>query len=90
MNTPYTHQDYPVHPASDHALVRRQARRRRLLGLVLIVVGSAWLWLRLTGQVGDLPLPIRWMEEPLGLFERFDTVNLALSLPQAACGMLAI
>ena len=73
MNIGHTHQDYPIRPAGRHAPSWRQARVRQLLGIVLIVVGSIWLCLRLTGVVGDLPLPIR----------------LALSVPLAACGMLA-
>ena len=74
MNMGHTHEDYPIHPAGHHTPGRRQARLRHLLGIVLIVVGSIWLCLRLTGVVGDLPLPIR----------------LALSVPLAACGMLAL
>ncbi len=55
MNTPRAHQDYPIQPVGHHMPDLSQARRRRLLGLLLIVVGSAWLWLRLIGWVGDLP-----------------------------------
>ena len=89
MNTRHTHQDYSVHPAGHHTPGRRQARRRQVLGILLIVVGSVWLGLRLTGLVGDLPLPIRWVEGIVGMLELFNTGDPALSVPQAACGMLA-
>ncbi len=56
MNTPHSHQSYPIQPLNQRANGRPQARRRRLLGLLLIVVGTTWLWLRLIGWVGDLPL----------------------------------
>ena len=56
MNTPHTHQDYPIQLVGYHTRSLPQTRRRRLLGLILIVVGSDWLWLRLIGWVGDLPL----------------------------------
>ncbi len=56
MDTRHSRHNYPVHPVGYHAPGRPRAHRRRLLGLLLIVVGSAWLWLRLIGWVGDLPL----------------------------------
>ncbi len=86
MNTPHIHKDYPVHPACYNTLGQRQARRRQLLGILLIVVGSLWLFLRLTGQV---PSPIWWMEGIIAMLERFSAGDLALSGLQAACGMLA-
>ena len=86
MNTPHIHKDYPVHPAGHHTLRQRQARRRQLLGILLIVVGNVWLFLRLTGQV---PSPIWWMEGIIAMLEGFRTGDLALSGLQAACGMLA-
>ena len=89
MNMGHTHQDYLVNPAGHYALGRRQARRRQLLGIVLIIVGSVWLCLRLTGRVGELPLPICWVAETVATLERFSIGELALSVPQAACGMLA-
>ncbi len=75
MNTRHTHQAYPVYPTGRRPLGRRQARLRRLLGILLIVVGSVWFCLRLTGLVGDLSSP-------------FDTAGFVLSVPQAVCGML--
>ncbi len=85
MSTRHIHQDYSVHPAGHQTLHQRQARRRHLLGILLIVVGSLWLLLRLTGQV---PSPIWWMEGIVAMLERFSTGDLALSGLQAACGML--
>ena len=89
MNTRYTHQDYLVHPAGQNALDRLQARRRQLLGILLIVVGTAWFCLRLTGVVGDWPWPIRLVEGTIAMIERLSAGAFALSVPQAACGMLA-
>ncbi len=86
MSTRHIHQDYPVHPTGHHTLRQRQARRRQLLGILLIVVGSLWLLLRLTGQV---PSPIWWMEGIVAMLEGFSAGDLALSGLQAACGMLA-
>ena len=86
MSTRHIHQDYPVHPAGHHTLCQRQARRRQLLGILLIVVGSLWLFLRLTGQV---PSPSWWMEGMVAMLEGFSTGDLVLSWLQAACGMLA-
>ncbi len=86
MSTRHMHQDYPVHPKGHHTLRQRQARRRPQLGNLLIVVGSLWLFLRLTGQV---PSPIWWMEGIVAMLEGFSAGDLALSGLQAACGMLA-
>ena len=88
MNTRHAHQNYPVHPAGRHALSRSQARRRRLLGTLLIVVGSTWFWLRLIGWVGDLPMLIDLVEGTVLMLGRFDAGDVALAVPQAACGML--
>ena len=86
MSTRHIHQDYPVHLAGHHTLHQRQARRRQLLGILLIVVGGLWLFLRLTGQV---PSPIWWVEGIVTMLEHFSAGDLALSRLQAACGMLA-
>ncbi len=86
MNTLHPHQDYPMLPAGHHALGRQQAHRRRWLGIVLIITGSVWLCLRLTGQVGDMPLLIGWTEGTIAMVERFTSGALA----QAACGMLPV
>ena len=89
MHTRHTYQDHPVHPAGHHTLGQRQARRRQVLGILLIIVGSVWLYLRLTGRVGHLPSPIWWVEGIVAMLERFSSGDLALSVPQAACSMLA-
>ena len=89
MNTRHTHQDYPVHPAGHRTLGRRQARRRQLLGILLIVVGSVWLCLRLSGRAGAVPLPIGRVEGTVAMVERFNTGDLALSVPHAVYGMPA-
>src|SRR4028118_1495559 len=91
MNIQRTDQDYPLYATVEYTLAQRQARRRQRLGIMLIVVGSLWLCLRLTGWVGDLPLPIYyWMEEAMSMLKRFSVNSLALSVPEAAYGMLAI
>jgi hypothetical protein len=36
------------------------ARLRRLLGILLILVGSIWLGLSVAGHAFDVPLPIGW------------------------------
>lgn len=90
MKTRHVHSHYPVPAADWQPLGRRQAHRRRLLGLLLIVVGSVWLWLRLIGWVGDLRLPIDWVEGTFGMLDRLNTGELALFVPQAACGMLVL
>jgi hypothetical protein len=78
MHTPHTIQDYPVRAIGHHALGARHARRRRWLGLGLIVAGSVWLCLRLAGWVSDVPAPLDWMTATIGLVERFSTGVLAL------------
>ncbi len=88
MNTRHAHQNYPVHVAGRHALSRSQARRRRLLGTLLIVVGSTWFWLRLIGWVGDLPTPFGWLVGTIAMADHFNAGDVALAVPQAACGML--
>jgi hypothetical protein len=88
MNTRHAHQNYPVHVAGRHALSQSQARRRRLLGTLLIVVGSTWFWLRLNGWVGDLPMLIDLVEGTVLMLGCFDAGDVALAVPQAACGML--
>ena len=88
MNTRHAHQNYPVHPAGRHALSRSQARQRRLLGTLLIVVGSTWFWLRLIGWVGDLPTPFGWLVSTLAMADHLNAGDLALAVPGAAYGML--
>lgn len=85
MNTQHTHQNYSIQPAARHTLSQRQARRRQRLGIVLIVVGSLWLGLRMLGWISDVPSPIGWLADSVGLLERFTSGNLAL-----ACGILTI
>ena len=89
MSTRHTHHGYSIHPARHHTHGRRHALQRQLLGIVLIVVGSVWLYLRLTGRIGHLPSPIWWVEGILALLEGFSDGGLALAVPQAGCGMLA-
>ena len=86
MNTRYTHYDYSIPPGDYATLGRRQAHRRHVLGLLLIGVGMVLLGLRLSGQFGTVPLPISWAAEVLGIPDAHD---LAVSVPLAACGMLA-
>ena len=88
MNTPHAHQNYPVHVAGRHALSRSQARQRRLLGILLIVFGRVWFWLRLIGWVGDLPSPFGWLVGTIATAGHFNAGDVALAVPQAACGML--
>lgn len=86
MNARYTHQEYPIHPAERHSRHRRQVYRRRRLGMLLIVAGSAWLWLRMIGWVGDMPLC--WAEGTGAMLAHFCAGDFARPAPRAACGML--
>lgn len=89
MNTGQTHTEYILYPARLHTLRQRQAQRRKVLGLVLITVGSLLLILRVSGQVGDVPWPLTWVAEAIGLSEFVNLNHLVMSVPLAACGMLA-
>ncbi len=84
MNTRYTHQDDPVHSVGHRALGRRQARWRQLLGILLIVAGTVWLYLRVTGQIGNVPMPIDWMEEIVDMMGRITIGDSTGSVPLVA------
>ncbi len=88
MNTWHTHHDHLVHPAQQPTLAMQQARRRRLLGLVLIVVGSIWFGLRLTGWAGDMYLPTVWMEGTGLIVQHLNHGEQAQFVVLAAYGML--
>ena len=89
MNLRHMYQDYPIHLPNQHSLSERQAYRRRVLGLLLIAVGGLLLYLRLNGWVGSIPLPISWGVGMLGLVVDLTSADLLVSIPLAACGMLA-
>jgi fatty acid desaturase len=65
-----------------------QARRRQLLGIVLIAVGSVWFWLRATGQIGDFPLPICWFDIPAVILHTFNVGCHGTFMSEGAYGML--
>jgi|GEM_PF-4204891 len=88
MNTQYTSQDYPIQPVGRHVLWQRQARRRQLLGVLLIIVGGVWLGLLLTGSVGDGTSPIDWVRGSVALLENFNNPVLVLAAALGGCGML--
>ena len=61
MTTRYT--PTHIHLAGDSVSdLTTAARWRRRIGLLLLLVGSAWLGLSLTGHAADLPFPIRWLD----------------------------
>lgn len=90
MSTRDTDLDYPIYAAAAPARGRSQIYRRRRLGMLLIVAGSAWLWLRMIGWVGDGPMLIGWGAGSGALIERFVAGGLAPAVSAAACGMLPL
>jgi hypothetical protein len=52
-----------------HYALPAAVRRRRLAGLLLLVLGGLWLGLSLTGHAADLPFPIRWLDVIGGILE---------------------
>ena len=89
MATYYPRQDYPIQPVNHSSLGQQQSRRRHSLGVLLVGVGFFWFYLRLTGQVGDLSMPICWVEGIAAILDHFNLGCDVPSLPQAAYGMLA-
>jgi hypothetical protein len=89
MNTWRIPQDHSVPRWEDPRLSQLRARRRRLLGFLLIVLGGGWLWLRVIGQADALPLPIDWLVGGVPLLERCSSGGPAPSGMEAAYGMLA-
>ncbi len=86
MNTLNTQHEYPIYPTNQDALRQRQAERRQMLGLLLIVVGATWLFLRLWGGVGDILLPITWLTRA----EHCTIGGWPQSVGMTVCGMLAV
>lgn len=74
-------------PAGSTALARR-VRHKHQLGLLLIVVGSVWLGLHLSGLAADGVLPTG-IGVLLGWLDRSSPGLRAVGVALAACGMLA-
>ena len=88
MTTHYPRQDYPIQPVNHSSIGEPEARRRQLLGALLVGVGSFWFYLRLTGQLGDVSMPICWVEGPAAILDHFNIGCDVPSLPLTTYGML--
>jgi hypothetical protein len=88
MNMHYAHQGQLIHQTERKTLAQLQLRRRRTLGLLLIIFGSIWFGLRLFGFVGNLCLPGSWLEAT-GLVRHLLVSEQSQPELLAACGMLA-
>ena len=84
MNTRSSGQDDSLTSVRDDALERCYARRRRILGILLIVIGSVWLGLRVTGSIGDLPSPVDWVAGTVVMVARCITDDGALQSQEDA------
>ena len=90
MNTWHAHPAYRIHSPDHHAAGLLQARRRRRLGTVLIVVGAIWHGLRLAGLGGDLLVLAWWVEGIVAVLERASGGGAIVAALPAVCGMLAL
>jgi hypothetical protein len=88
MITQPTRHNSTIYPPTQSTLARLQARRRRRLGVLLIVAGSIWLVLSLAGHLGDAPRPIDYVSRSVAALTHIIADDL-LAAPLAVCGMLA-
>jgi hypothetical protein len=80
----HAHHNSYTHLDNHEALAVLQTRRRRLLGLILIIIGCIWFSLRLTGLVCNMPSLSDLMFVPGFVQAHAHLGDQAL----AACGML--
>jgi hypothetical protein len=85
MNTQYAVQNHPKRQEPSAVVTRR----RRWLGIVLIIVGSIWASLLLDGKVGASPLVVEQVAEAWAMLESLAAGDSALAIVPAAYGMLA-
>lgn len=89
MSTPPIQENLMIQLSGDDALAGFRTRRRKLLGVVLIIIGSVWLGLSLSGAWDESAMPIDWIVAMTPTVARIPAELLLLSIALVACGMLA-